>query len=221
MNRSKILTEVRKLLLLALQSGALRRSAYRDFQSIPYISTYGFWAFKPVYTKAFRPVSGSMWKSMVKLIMADLNGQQQATMGNNGKQWKTMDNNPRCFMHLWCRFNIKCILIWLININDHMHCTTYSVQCTVYVGKTKTKVTHRLWVQYYPQYFQLIVCLDIWLDTRQAVIGAETSNGSKGCFHKNFAPNFPAHMMSMFKLTIYHCSAEVEGFITAEQKWWG
>ena len=27
-------------------------------------STYSFWAFKPVYTKAFRPVSGSMWQSV-------------------------------------------------------------------------------------------------------------------------------------------------------------
>ena len=27
-------------------------------------STYSFWASKPVYTKAFRPVSGSMWQSV-------------------------------------------------------------------------------------------------------------------------------------------------------------
>ena len=54
-------------LLLAPQSNALRRGAYRDSQPIPYPSTYSFWAFKPVYTKTFRPVSGSMWQSMVKL----------------------------------------------------------------------------------------------------------------------------------------------------------
>ena len=25
-------------------------------------------------------------------------------MDNNGQQWTTMDNNPRCYMHLWCPF---------------------------------------------------------------------------------------------------------------------
>ena len=27
-------------------------------------------------------------------------------MDNNGQQWITMDNNPWCYMHLWCRFFI-------------------------------------------------------------------------------------------------------------------
>ena len=93
----------------------------------------------------------------------------------------------------------------------------YDVQPTMYSVRGQNKSYTQTLTPVSPSVF-LIVCLDIWLDTRQAVIGAETSNGSKGCFHKNFAPNFPAHMMSMFKLTIYHCSAEVEGFITAEQK---
>ena len=27
-------------------------------------------------------------------------------MGNNSQQWTTMDNNnPQCYMHLWCRFS--------------------------------------------------------------------------------------------------------------------
>ena len=39
--------------LLAPQSGALRRGAYRDFHTHLMPSTYSFWAFKPVYTKAF------------------------------------------------------------------------------------------------------------------------------------------------------------------------
>ena len=25
------------------------------------------------------------------------------TTGNNGQQWTTLDNNLRCYMHLWCR----------------------------------------------------------------------------------------------------------------------
>ena len=37
------------LLLLSPQSGALRISAYRDFQSNPIQSTYNFRAFKPFY----------------------------------------------------------------------------------------------------------------------------------------------------------------------------
>lgn len=37
---------------------------YRDFHSVH------FCAFKPEYTKAFWPVSDSVWQSMVKLIMA-------------------------------------------------------------------------------------------------------------------------------------------------------
>ena len=40
-------------------------------------------------------VSGGMWQSMAKKIMADLGGggQQWTTIGNNGQQWATMDNN--------------------------------------------------------------------------------------------------------------------------------
>ena len=46
-------------------AGALRIGAVRDLSREPsyHPSTYSFWAFKPVYTKAFRSVSGSMWQS--------------------------------------------------------------------------------------------------------------------------------------------------------------
>ena len=44
-------------MLLAPQSGALRISAYRDFQShpIPIPTTYSFWAFKPFYGDLKQP----------------------------------------------------------------------------------------------------------------------------------------------------------------------
>ena len=102
--------------LLAPQNGALRRGAYRDFQSIPYPypSTWAWpWAFKPVYTKVFRPVSGSMWqtatavygkvdhgRSRRRWTTMNNNGQQWTTMDNNGQQWTAMDNITRCYMHL-------------------------------------------------------------------------------------------------------------------------
>ena len=39
-------------------------------------------------------VSGGMWQSMAKKIMADLGGggQQWTTIGNNGQQWIRIDN---------------------------------------------------------------------------------------------------------------------------------
>ena len=54
-------------------STAERSSQKRCSQRFPCIwvypypnpSTYSFWPFKPVYTKAFKPVSGSMWQSVV------------------------------------------------------------------------------------------------------------------------------------------------------------
>ena len=48
--------------LLAPESSAHSRDVFRDFQSIPYPSTYtySFWAFKPVYAEVFRPVSGNV-----------------------------------------------------------------------------------------------------------------------------------------------------------------
>ena len=49
-----------------LTAGALRIGSPRDFRPTVQPSTYSFWAFEPVYTKAFRPVSGSMLQSMVK-----------------------------------------------------------------------------------------------------------------------------------------------------------
>ena len=54
--------------LLAPQSGALRRGAYRDSDRIP--STYSFWAFKPVYTEAFqrsKAFYGDLWESVALL----------------------------------------------------------------------------------------------------------------------------------------------------------
>ena len=45
-------------------AGALRVGSLEDFRPFYQPSTYGFWAFKPVYTKVFRPVSGSMWHSV-------------------------------------------------------------------------------------------------------------------------------------------------------------
>ena len=53
-----------------------------SIQPIPYQSLIA-WAFKPVYTEEFKPVSGNMWQSMIMYIMAEW-----ATMGNNGQQWK-------------------------------------------------------------------------------------------------------------------------------------
>ena len=64
-------------LLLALQSGALRRGAYRDFHPIPvFLQLLSILA--SIYTKAFRPVSGSMWQSMVNQILADLGRDRQS-----------------------------------------------------------------------------------------------------------------------------------------------
>ena len=37
------------------------------------------------------------------------------TMDNNGQPWTTMDNNPWCYMHLWCHFFFY-IYWWL----DHL-----------------------------------------------------------------------------------------------------
>ena len=127
-------------------------------------------------------------------------------------------------------FNISlisngCWYDWSIStINDHI-CTVQRTAYNVSVrGLNKNKSYTQTLIPVSPSVF-LINCvfgvLDIWLDTRQAVIGAETSNGSKGCFHKNFAPNFPAHMMFIVQVDhlslfcrsegVYHCRTEVMG----------
>ena len=49
--------------LFALHKGAHRRGAFRDFH--PFHPTHSSWAFKPVFTEAFKPVSGSMWHHLV------------------------------------------------------------------------------------------------------------------------------------------------------------
>ena len=43
--------------------GALSLGSSGDFRPTSQPSNYSIWTFKPVYTKAFRPVSGSMWQS--------------------------------------------------------------------------------------------------------------------------------------------------------------
>ena len=52
---SEWLGHMNKFGLSAPQSGALRISAYRDFQSNPYPTTYSFWAFKPFYGDLKQP----------------------------------------------------------------------------------------------------------------------------------------------------------------------
>ena len=43
------------------------------------------------------------------------------TKPNNGQQWITTDNNPRCYMHLWCRFYHQ-----HHNNPPHCHCISMS-----------------------------------------------------------------------------------------------
>ena len=59
-------------------------------------STYRFWAFKPVYTNALASQWHWQWITVGNI------GQQLAIMCNNWQQWTAMDNNLRCYMHLWC-----------------------------------------------------------------------------------------------------------------------
>ena len=78
-------------LLLAQQSGAHSRGEFRDFQPNPIqpSPTFSFWALKPVYKEAFKPVSGSKW-------------QYVAVCGTS----RPVDSlwYPRCHMHLSCRY---------------------------------------------------------------------------------------------------------------------
>ena len=70
---------------------------------------------------------------------------------NNGQQWTTMDNNPRCYMHLWCRLlfwgsaqqtqYLKCIAVSCFPARQYGPITTSSLQlCT----KTLKKITKKV-----------------------------------------------------------------------------
>ena len=63
--------------------GALRIGSPRDFCPSDQPSTYSFWAFKPVCTKAFRPISGIFRHSVERLIMAWQTKAEPGTAGQS------------------------------------------------------------------------------------------------------------------------------------------
>ena len=73
------------LKLLAPQSGALRISAYRDFQSRP---TYSFRAFKPFYGDLKQPKQTKADQCRPRQTKAD-QGRPRQTTADQGRPWQT------------------------------------------------------------------------------------------------------------------------------------
>ena len=84
---------------------------------------------------------GQQWATM---------GQQWATMGNNRQQWTAMDNNPRCYMHLWCRFSeyFYTYLLVLSPTKPVLSGTELMTIVMIMMLRQVWQRTHMLWGQY-------------------------------------------------------------------------
>ena len=121
---------MRLCVLLAPQSSALSRLVFR-FPS--HTQCHPLWAFKPEYTEAFKPVSGSLWQSVLV----------------SGSLWY-----PRCYIHaviLGCQrsFLPSCVLHIMtrfLNIQHcSSHCSHYYVCKRKHFSKCRLCTFHVLW----------------------------------------------------------------------------